>query len=161
MQCPSFLRFSLRSSTAEPPDEYKKGYAQFYYERRKIDLWSVGNLDIDASTDDCHPNGWPKLAAFMHSSDSFNIYRKFGFCFARLLITHMSNITEMEAKLNELDKRDAAGGPNTNWRLKNRWHEEGLDTTKRELEGNLEKELLAYGMVDSPFLFARGVTEAH
>lgn len=83
----------------------------------------------------------------MQSSDSFGIYRKFGFCFGRLLITHMSNLTEMETKLKELDKSDAAGGPDTNWRLKNRWHEEGLDPIKRELECNMEKELVAYGML--------------
>jgi hypothetical protein len=29
--------------------------------------------------------------------------------------------------------------------LKTRYHEEGFDTTKRDLEEKLEKELLAYG----------------
>lgn len=83
----------------------------------------------------------------MQSSDSFGIYRKFGFCFSRLLITHMSNITEMETNLKALDKSDAAGGEYTNWRLKNRWHEAGLDTTKRDLEHRMEKELVAYGIL--------------
>lgn len=81
----------------------------------------------------------------MESSDSFGIYRKFGYCHARLLATHMSNITEMETELLNLDKEDEAGGEETNWRLKNRYHEEGLDTTKRELQQKMENELLAYG----------------
>jgi len=58
----------------------------------------------------------------------------------------MSNITEMETRLFNLDKEDEAGGNNTNWRLKNRFHEEGLDTTKIELQERLEKEILAYGI---------------
>jgi hypothetical protein len=33
------------------------------------------------------------------------------------------------------------------FRLKTRYHEEGFDTTKRDLLEKLEKEILAYGMV--------------
>jgi hypothetical protein len=96
--------------------------------------------------DEEYPDGWPRVAAFMESSDSFGIYRKFGHCHARLLAIHMSNITEMETRLFNLDKEDEAGGDDTKWRLKNRFHEEGLDTTKIELQERLEKEILAYGI---------------
>ena len=58
----------------------------------------------------------------------------------------MTNITELERKIFELDKADEDGGDATRWRLKNRFHEEGLDTTKRDLLGQLEKEVIAYGM---------------
>jgi hypothetical protein len=59
----------------------------------------------------------------------------------------MSNITDMERQLSVLDASDEAGGEATNWRLKNRYHEEGLDTTKKDLLENLEKEIVAYGML--------------
>jgi hypothetical protein len=58
----------------------------------------------------------------------------------------MCNLTQMETELKALDKSDAAGGSDTNYRLRNRWHEEGRDTTKRELERDMEKELIEYGM---------------
>ncbi|KAF8852360.1 hypothetical protein BDZ45DRAFT_730216 [Acephala macrosclerotiorum] len=134
VQRPSFLRSSPGSSTADPRDAYKPGYDQFYYER-------YGD----------YSEGWPRLAAFMESSDSFGIYRKFGVCYARLLAIHMSNITEMETELKELDKRDEAGGEDTNWRLKNRYHKEGLDTSKRDLEHKMEKELLSYATLLEKF----------
>ena len=57
----------------------------------------------------------------------------------------MTNITELERKIFELDKADEDGGDATKWRLKNRYHEEGLDTTKRDLLERLEKEVNAYG----------------
>jgi len=86
------------------------------------------------------------VAGFLESSDSFGIYRKFGHCHARLLATHMSSITEIEQELLRLDKSDEAGGDATNWRLKNRRHVEGPDTTKKDLQEKLEKELSVYGM---------------
>ena len=61
----------------------------------------------------------------------------------------MSNITEMEQELLKLDRSDEAGGEATDWRLKNRRHKEGPDTKKRDLQENIEKELLTYGMSHS------------
>jgi hypothetical protein len=58
----------------------------------------------------------------------------------------MSSITELEQELLKLDRNDAAGGEATNWRLKNRRHKHGPDTKKRDLQENIEKELLTYGM---------------
>ena len=59
----------------------------------------------------------------------------------------MANITDLERQVHELDEADAAGGEATEWRLKNRYHEEGLDTTKKDLLRTLENELNEYGMV--------------
>jgi MFS superfamily sulfate permease-like transporter len=59
----------------------------------------------------------------------------------------MANITDLERQILELDKADEAGGEATQWRLKNRYHREGLDTTKRDLLEKLEKESNAYGIV--------------
>lgn len=87
----------------------------------------------------------------MESSESFGIYRRFGNAHSRILLKHMSSIQEMLTELRKIDRSDEEGGINTNWRLKNRFHTEGLDTTKRELENRLEQELLAYGnIVSSP-----------
>jgi len=55
----------------------------------------------------------------------------------------MTDITDLEKQLLEIDKNDEAGS--TSWRLKNRYHEEGFDTTKRELLQKLETKLIAYG----------------
>ena len=86
------------------------------------------------------------MAAFLESSDSFGIYRKFGHSHARLLIDHESSLTKIEEELLELDKIDEAGDEATAWRLKNRKYKQGPDTRKRDLQEKLEKELLVYGM---------------
>ena len=53
---------------------------------------------------------------------------------------------DIEKQLSALD-RDDAEDPNTLYRLKNRYHREGLDTTKIDLLDKLEKKLLAYGNI--------------
>ncbi|CZR64320.1 uncharacterized protein PAC_14218 [Phialocephala subalpina] len=127
IRLPSFPRPTPRNSPADPPDDYKLGYTQFQHDRFED-----------------FPDGWPRLAAFMESSESFGIYRMFGVPHARLLVIHMSNIEEIWTELLEMDRKDAAGGADTNWRLKNRFHEDGLDTSKIILQQRLEAEILAY-----------------
>jgi hypothetical protein len=59
----------------------------------------------------------------------------------------MANITDLERQILELDKADEGGGEATQWKLKNRYHAEGFDTTKRDLLEQLEKEINAYGII--------------
>ncbi|KAH8795027.1 hypothetical protein F5882DRAFT_40412 [Hyaloscypha sp. PMI_1271] len=127
MQWLSVSQPSQQQSPTNPLDEFQDGYSRFQYE-----------------CFDNYPDGWPRVAAFLESSDSFGNYRKFGHCHARLLIDQMSTITEMEQELLELDRKDAAGGEATDWRLKNRNHKKGPDTKKRDLQENMKKELLTY-----------------
>ncbi|KAL2066958.1 hypothetical protein VTL71DRAFT_1382 [Oculimacula yallundae] len=119
-----------QQSSVDPLDAYKAGYDRFKYQSQSYED---------------HPDGWPRLAAFMESSDTFGMSRKFGELHARLLALHMSNITDKESELAKLDHSDASGGEATEWRLKNRYHHDGLDTTKRDLIISIEKELLEYG----------------
>ncbi|KAH8779482.1 hypothetical protein F5882DRAFT_148706 [Hyaloscypha sp. PMI_1271] len=123
----SLLRPSSEKPRGPPPADLQPGYDQFQFECY-----------------DKYPNGWPRVAAFLESCDSFSIYRRFGHAHSRLLVTHQCNITDLETQLQYLDKSDDEGGPDTQFRLKTRYHEEGFDTTKRDLEEKLEKELLAY-----------------
>lgn len=123
----SFPRSVSQKSLGSPLKDYQAGYDQFQY-----------------NCYDTYPDGWPRVAAFLESCDSFSIYRRFGQSHSRLLVIHARNIAVLEAQIHNLDKRDDEGGPDMQFRLKNRYHEEGFDTTKRDLEVELEKELLAY-----------------
>lgn len=96
-----------------------------------------------SSIDDKYPNGWPRVAAFLESCDSFSIYRRFSHAHSRLLLTHQCKITDLETKLQNLRKGDDEVGPDEQPRSK---IGDELDTTKQYLEEKLEKELLAYGM---------------
>ncbi|PMD43889.1 hypothetical protein L207DRAFT_482501 [Hyaloscypha variabilis F] len=114
-------------SPALPPADYQEGYDQF-----------------QVKCYDEYPNGWPRVAAFLESCDSFSMYRRFGQSHSRLLVTHQCNITDLETQIQNLDKDDDEGGPDMQFRLKTRYHEEGFDTKKRDLLEKLERELLAY-----------------
>ncbi|PVH76149.1 hypothetical protein DL98DRAFT_592485 [Cadophora sp. DSE1049] len=115
----------LFSPHLEPPEDYRLGYEQFhspFYED--------------------YPDGYPRVAAFMNSSPSFGIFRTFSYGYTRMLLLHESSLEEKFKKLAALDKEDEE---TKNWRLRSRYHEDGLDTTRLELQESIEKELLVYG----------------
>ena len=53
------------------------------------------------------PNGFPKVARFLDSDDSFGVYRKFGTLHSRLLLNKQDEVSKMEAKLEAMDKMDS------------------------------------------------------
>ncbi|KAH8599301.1 hypothetical protein B0O99DRAFT_591162 [Bisporella sp. PMI_857] len=112
--------------------------------RKYLDVYLDGYAQFNNSSWEQYPDGWPRIAAFLESCDTFGIYRRFGQCHSRLLLTYQADITDIEQQISNLDKSDEEGGESTNWRLKNRFHEEGLDTVKRDLLVELEQKLLAY-----------------
>ena len=67
--------------------------------------WSMLNLSVQD-----YPRGFPKLACFLDSDDSFMTYRRFGQVFSRLLLNKQSEIREIEGTLLAMDKMDAKSG---------------------------------------------------
>jgi len=126
--CIVFLKHTwakLFNPHLEPPEDYRAGYERFQ----------------SPSYED-YPNGYPRVAAFIDSSHSFSIFRSFSYGYTRMLLLHESSLEEKFQKLAALDKED---GETKNWRLRSRYHEDGLDTTRLELQESIEKELLIYG----------------
>ncbi|KAH6679131.1 hypothetical protein B0J14DRAFT_580100 [Halenospora varia] len=54
------------------------------------------------------PEGFPRLAAWLHSNDNWNIYRGFGSLSARVLVNLEIELTKLEQKILDLDKADEA-----------------------------------------------------
>ncbi|KAL8966149.1 MAG: hypothetical protein Q9197_006146, partial [Variospora fuerteventurae] len=52
------------------------------------------------------PKGFPRLACFLESDDSFMVYRRFGIVFSRLLLNKQDEIRKLEAKLHAMDRTD-------------------------------------------------------
>jgi hypothetical protein len=50
----------------------------------------------------CHM-GYPRLAAFLDSDESFMVYRRFGYIQARLLLEKQDDLQKLEKKLDEYD----------------------------------------------------------
>ncbi|KAL8879785.1 MAG: hypothetical protein Q9198_002670 [Flavoplaca austrocitrina] len=55
---------------------------------------------------DDHPKGYPKLAAFMNSSDNFLMSRRFSFLHSRVLLHRQDELAEMEKALIAMDDED-------------------------------------------------------
>jgi len=133
-----------------PLDKYQDGYDKFDYQSCKSLLQFREQIYINrVLIDENFPDGLPRVAAFLESCDSFGIYRKFAHSHARLLLSRMSNITDIERQLAIMDAKDEAGGPTTQWQLKCRECFEGFDTEKKDLLKRLEEEVMAYGMNSS------------
>jgi hypothetical protein len=56
---------------------------------------------------DFHPNGYPRLAAYINSDDNFMMCRRFGFLHTRVLLYRQDELRELEDQLVRLDAEDA------------------------------------------------------
>ncbi|KAL9038912.1 MAG: hypothetical protein Q9180_002845 [Flavoplaca navasiana] len=99
--------------------------------------------------EDC-PNGYPKVAGFMDSEDTFGIYRRFGFLYSRVLLSKQDELRRLEDDLDAMDHRDAHDTDYTRKCLKScakdfaREQKEKLQTRK-ELLQTVRSKLYDYG----------------
>lgn len=92
-----------------------------------------------------HPDGWPQLAAFQNSDDTFLIFRRFGLTHCRQLMRLQLEITELEKRMRELDIKDSEMGSATGYRLQTREYCEGWDSDQKCLNEQLVAKLQVYG----------------
>ncbi|KAL8717668.1 MAG: hypothetical protein Q9225_005105 [Loekoesia sp. 1 TL-2023] len=57
-----------------------------------------------------YPKGFPRLACFLDSDDAFMVYKRFGIVFSRLLLNKQSEIRQMQADLEAMDRTDELKG---------------------------------------------------
>jgi hypothetical protein len=55
---------------------------------------------------DSHPEGYPRLAAFLDSDDSFMIFKRFGYLQTRILLEKQAQLQLLERELDETDAID-------------------------------------------------------
>ena len=100
------------------------------------------------------PEGFPLVATYLDSDDSFMIYRRFGTLHARLLLNKQDELRELEDDLRDMDEQDLKGEDTDIYlmsRTKDNKREpiEGRQTRKQLLE-TIEKKTLEYGMFNCP-----------
>ena len=100
------------------------------------------------------PQGFPLVATYLDSDDSFMIYRRFGALHARLLLNKQDELRELEDDLRDMDEQDAKDEDTDIYlmsRTKDNKREpiEGRETRKQLLE-TIEKKTLEYGMCNCP-----------
>jgi hypothetical protein len=94
------------------------------------------------------PRGYPNLAAFLDSDESFTLYRRFGYLQARLLLDKQDEMRKLEEKLDEMDKEDEE---NVSKRLITRDLKEQDAGPRRELFKAIEERFCEYGTSEHSF----------
>ncbi|KAG7006561.1 hypothetical protein G7Y79_00014g037360 [Physcia stellaris] len=94
------------------------------------------------------PEGFPRLACFLDSDESFMVYRRFGIVFSRLLLNKQDEIRMLEAQLLAMDRTDVANG---NAKYLKKRDQRTFDTlplgwteTRPQILASLEAKILEY-----------------
>ncbi len=94
-----------------------------------------------------YPNGYPRASAYLNSDVGTALFRRFGTLHSRALLYKQLELTELEARLEKLD-RDDEEKEETKWRNSrsiNRRDGEGNEERKALIE-EIVKKLEEYGM---------------
>ncbi len=95
---------------------------------------------------DDYPEGYPQLAAFANSCNTFANVRRFGRLSYRLLAHLQNDLIDMERKLDDLDKKDAAN-KTMEGRLRGYEHYPGWDDEQRKLVSQISTTYSQYGIL--------------
>lgn len=100
--------------------------------------------------------GYPSLAAFLDSDESFMVYRRFGYLQARLLLDKQNQLRELESELDELDAEIKEAG-DKHLPTKKNFHKTvdlpaELAEQREDLMERIEETYTQYGMHASQYL---------
>jgi hypothetical protein len=91
------------------------------------------------------PEGYPRLAAFLNSDIDTALFRGFGTLHARVLLYKQVELTDIESRLDRLDKEDRKN--NNRWRTQ--WslhHNNGIgNEARKNLMDEANRKLREYG----------------
>ncbi|KAF8850126.1 hypothetical protein BDZ45DRAFT_207642 [Acephala macrosclerotiorum] len=90
-----------------------------------------------------YPQGWPRIAAFLNTSSTLAVWRRFGTAHNRVLLHLQATITRLEQQLDELDKADAED-PARLYRLRRNEWREGWDTAQKDILEEMHRKLVEY-----------------
>jgi hypothetical protein len=105
--------------------------------------WLVANT---SNTVDDYPKGYPQLACFANSCDTFANVRRFGRLSYRLLAHLQNDLTDMEKLLDDLDKKDATD-KTMEKRLRGYENYTGWNDEQRKLISKISATYSEYGIL--------------
>lgn len=95
------------------------------------------------------PQGYPRLAAFLDSEDTFMLFRRFGFLQARLLLEKQAELHLLEGRLEKLDNSNESKDPTYST---TRDLPAEVAEPRAELLRKIEKTWCEYGTIPRPKL---------
>jgi hypothetical protein len=109
---------------------------------------SASDVKLDLMTDNAAvkecPEGYPRLAAFLDSDESFMLYRRFGFLQSRILLHMQDELRELEGDLDLMDRRDQKRRPGM---LKSRQDDDQDSNRRKEKISEIAKKFNEYGIL--------------
>ncbi|EKG10148.1 hypothetical protein MPH_12748 [Macrophomina phaseolina MS6] len=90
-----------------------------------------------------HPQGHPRLAAFLNSDENFFICRRYGLLHARVMLYLQDELRELQGELLELDAEDA--GSADPFILHSRQYNDQRNGERKELIHKINEKLKEYG----------------
>jgi hypothetical protein len=91
-----------------------------------------------------YPKGYPNVAAFLDSDESFTVYRRFGYLQSRILLDKQEDLRRAEKKLARMEKKMTKENEN---RMCSR-DVRGTDAQKhKELLNDIEKKFRSYSSI--------------
>ncbi|MCJ1431896.1 hypothetical protein MMC27_001252 [Xylographa pallens] len=110
----------------------------------------IGSTNASGGMEDS-PKGFPYVASYLDSDDSFMIYRRFGFLHARLLLNKQDELRALESDLRAVDRQDW-NDVNRQRYLKSRTKDNARElaanaTSRKQLLETIEKKALEYGQL--------------
>ncbi|KAI4270248.1 MAG: hypothetical protein L6R38_007191 [Xanthoria sp. 2 TBL-2021] len=128
---------------------YQQEHKYQWYTKEDKQVHCQKKFVVRTPIEEC-PNGYPKLAGFMDSEDTFGIYRRFGFLYSRVLLSKQDELRKLEDDLDAMDNRDAHTSDKTRKCLKSRAKDFARTSTngsqtRKELLQTVESKLYEYG----------------
>ncbi|KAI4236950.1 MAG: hypothetical protein L6R40_006002 [Gallowayella cf. fulva] len=119
---------------------------RFLRKRQDLRIGCMGDTKIPKL--ETFPVGFPRVACFLDSDDSFMLFKRFGIVFSRLLLNKQDEIREMEDELQGMDKTYEANGCEEYLRSRNEGDRKTITSswtrTRPELLEKLETKILQY-----------------
>ena len=109
------------------------------------------NFSHEQTVDD-HPKGYPKLAAFMNSSDNFLMARRFSFLHSRVLLHRQDELAEMEKALIAMDDEDQ-DLDQLSLQSRRRDDQRPDEPSRKSLMTKIDNKLKDYGRMDFTVFF--------
>jgi len=94
-----------------------------------------------------HPKGYPRVAAYLNSDGNSAHFRRFGDLHIRILLYKQTKLTDLEARLAQLDQDDAEK-KDTRWRnAYSIYLDDGKrNEVRRDLMEQIDKTITEYGL---------------
>ena len=98
------------------------------------------------------PRGFPYVASYLDSDDTFAIFRRFGWVHARLLLNKQDELRALESELRAMDKLDGDNASSKKY-LQSRTKDNARQLppgrmSRQQLLETLEKKTMEYGALN-------------